>query len=141
MANAKLKTTKTAGNVNDFLNSIPNKTQQEDCKKIVEMMEEISGEKGKMWGKAIIGFVDIHLKYASGRELDWFKIGLSPRKAATTLYIGIGASLVENHDLLDKLGKHKTGKGCLYIKRLSDVDEKVLRELIKNGLKDNSLMV
>ena len=87
-----------------------------------------------MWGTSIIGFCDTVLKYESGRELDWFKIGFSPRKANLTLY-GLTIQSPEQAKLLEKLGKYKTGKGCLYIKRLSDVDEGVLEKLIKSTLK------
>ncbi|MGZ4117110.1 MAG: DUF1801 domain-containing protein, partial [Bacteroidia bacterium] len=88
--------------------------------------------KGKMWGAAIIGFCDVHLKYESGRELDWFRIGFSPRKANLTLYIGNDRS---NTTLLKKLGKYKTGGSCLYINKLEDVDQVVLKELIELALK------
>lgn len=92
------------------------------------MMERITGEKPKMWGSSIVGFGDVHYKYESGREGDWFGVGFSPRKTSLTLYIMPGFS--EYRPLMAKLGKFKTGKSCLYINKLSDVDHDVLEELI-----------
>jgi len=91
-------------------------------------MQFVSKSEPKMWGSAIIGFGDLHYKYASGREADWFKVGFSPHKQQISLYI-LGA--VKNEEMLVKLGKYKTGKGCLYIKKLSDINDKILKQLIK----------
>jgi len=129
---AELKTKKTALSVEAFIKKIPDAQKQKDAFTIVDMMEKATKAKAKIWGTAIIGFGDRHLKYESGRELDWFVMGMSPRKQNLTLYI-FGA--VENQqDLLKKLGKHKTGKGCLYINKLEDVDIKVLKEIIARGV-------
>jgi hypothetical protein len=97
-------------------------------------MEKATGEKPKMWGSSIVGFGSRHLKYESGRELDSMEIGFSPRKQNLTLYLTNGEALDEN--LLSKLGKHKLGKSCLYFKRLSDVDEKVLEQLIEKSIEN-----
>ena len=99
-----------------------------DAKALVKMMQSASGEKPTMWGPAIVGFGSVHYKYDSGREGDMPMIGFSPRKAASVLYGAIGFSGADA--LLAKLGKHSTGKGCLYIKKLSDVDRKVLTSMV-----------
>lgn len=130
---AELKTKVTAVSPTDFIKKAVTGDQQKDCLTILKMMEKVSGDKPKMWGTSIIGFGDVHLKYATGRELDWFKIGFSPRKANLTLY---GLSLQEGKNpLLKKLGKFKTGKGCLYVNSLEDIDAKVLEEMMKNSVK------
>ncbi|CAN5674500.1 hypothetical protein BH11BAC1_BH11BAC1_27720 [soil metagenome] len=128
MAKAKLKTEKKTSSVKDFLSGIKNEQQRKDSIAIVDMMKKAAGDEPKMWGSAIIGFGDVLLKYDSGRELDWFKIGFSPRKQNLTLY-GLGIA-GDQQDLLEKLGKHTTGKGCLYINRLEDVDTAVLQKMI-----------
>ena len=129
---AELKTKKTAASVEAFLNKIPEAQKRKDAFSILELMEKATKAKGKMWGPAIIGFGDRHLKYESGRELDWFIMGFSPRKKNFALYI-IGA-VEKQQALLKKLGKHKTGKGCLYINNLEEVDAAVLKEIIDKGL-------
>jgi hypothetical protein len=131
---AELKTKKTDASVDDFLNALPNEQVRKDCFEIVEMMKRATKEEPKMWGSSIIGFGSIHLKYASGRELDWMRIGFSPRKQNLTLY-ALPGSLDTYADLLAKLGKHKRGVGCLYIKTLKDVDAQVLQELIQRSVK------
>ncbi len=129
---AELKTKKTSLSVDDFLNKIEDEQKRKDCFAIVKMLKDVTKDEPKMWGPAIIGFGDVHLKYESGRELDWFKTGFSPRKANITLYI---SGSIESHvELLNKLGKHKTSKGCLYINKLEDVDTKVLKQIMKEGL-------
>jgi hypothetical protein len=128
MAKAKLKTQKTEANVEGFLNSIKDDGQRTDSIAIVKMMQIATGDKPKMWGPSVIGFGKTLIKYDSGRELDWFKVGLSPRKAELTLY---GVKNSSGDDLLKKLGKYKEGKGCLYIKKLSDVDSAVLKKMIE----------
>lgn len=132
MAKAELKTKKTEASAEDFINEISVENVREDCKRIAGLMEKATGAKAKMWGANIIGFGERTLKYESGRELDWMEIGFSPRKANLTLYLNIGEGWDEKQ--LSKLGKHKVGKGCLYFKRLSDVDEKVLEKLIKKSI-------
>lgn len=126
---AELKTKMNDASVEDFLNQVEPVSKREDSYRILKMMEEISGAKPKMWGGSMIGFGQTHYKYASGREGDWFQIGFSPRKQNLTLYVMTGYA--EYEDLLAKLGKHKTGVSCLYLKRLDEVDEKVLREILE----------
>ena len=130
MAKAILKTQKTESSVNDFLNAIKDEQQRNDSIAIVKMMQQATGDKPKMWGAAIVGFGNVQLKYESGRELDWFKIGFSPRKQALTLYGLLGSAMQQ--ELLNKLGKHKTGKGCLYINKLTDVDSKILTKMMEH---------
>lgn len=134
MAKAELKTRETNASVEDFLNGIAEPQKREDAIAVCEMMKRMSGEKPKMWGPSIVGFGSTQLKYPSGRELDWMRIGFSPRKANLTLYLTDG---VQRHpDLLQKLGKYKTGVGCLYIKALSDIDIGILEKLIEGSLKN-----
>src|SRR3989442_11981954 len=118
MAKAELKTKQTQASVDRFLAGLSDRPQQDDSRAIVKMMERLTGEKPKMWGPAIIGFGQTTLKYDSGRELDWMKIGFSPRKANLTVY----GLLSDSGKDLERLGKYTTGKGCLYIKRLSDIN-------------------
>lgn len=134
MAKTELKTKQTELSVEDFLNSIEDEKVIADCRKISEMMEKATGAKPKMWGTNIVGFGERSLKYESGRELDWMEIAFSPRKQNLTLYVVDGSEA--QNELLEKLGKHKTGKGCLYFKRLSDVDEKVLEELLEKSVEN-----
>ena len=130
---AELKTKKTEASVEDFLNTIKDEATRQDCFEISKMMEQVTRSEPKMWGSSIIGFGSRHLKYESGRELDWMIIGFSPRKANITLYI---PGKLEKYDAqLKKLGKYTTGKGCLYIKKLKDVDTKVLKNLITEFVK------
>ena len=128
MANANVKTKPTNSSVVDFLAGIDNEQRRIDAIEVNHMMERITGEKPKMWGSSIVGFGDVHYKYESGREGDLFGVGFSPRKTSLTLYIMPGFS--EFGPLMTKLGKHKTGKSCLYITRLDDIDRSVLEELI-----------
>ena len=131
---AEQKTKPTNQSVKEFLNEIPEPERRADCFAVAKIMEEITGEKPKMWGPSIVGFGSYHYKYASGREGDWPMMGFSPRKKDLTLYIMMG---FEKHaELMERLGKHSTGKSCLYIKRLSDVHIPTLKKLIKIGLKD-----
>lgn len=133
MSKAILKTQQNEESVEKFIDSIVDENQKEDVKQIDKLMQEVTGEKPKMWGTAIIGYGLDHLKYASGRELDWMKIGFSQRKGNISLYILRGGE--ENYsDLLKNLGKFKTGKGCLYIKKLSDVDPKIIKKIIVRSL-------
>ena len=134
MAKAEIKTKKTEASVEDFLNEIADENVRRDSQKIAEMMEKATDAKPKMWGASIVGFGNRHIKSKSGREVDWMEIGFSPRKQNLTLYLNIGEGWDEN--LLSKLGKHKVGLGCLYFKRLSDVSEEVLEELIKNSVEN-----
>jgi hypothetical protein len=135
MAKAELKTKANDANVDDFLNTIGDEQKRTDSFRLVEIFSKATGAKPKMWGPAIIGFGERRLKYDSGRELDWMIVGFSPRKANLTLYALSGSP--EQKALLEKLGKHSTGKGCLYFKSLADVDEKVLEKLIKHSVKNS----
>ena len=131
---AEAKTKPTNESVKDFLNRIPEAERREDCFAVAKIMEEITGDKPKMWGPSIVGFGSYHYKYASGREGDWPVTGFSPRKKDLTLYIMMG---FEKHaEIMDKLGKHSVGKSCLYINRLSDIHVPTLKKLIKTSLKD-----
>ncbi len=130
---AELKTKLNDASVTDFLNGIKDEEKRADSFEILDLMKQVTKEEPKMWGASIIGFGMTHLKYASGRELDWMIIGFSPRKQNLTLYLP--GSLETYADLFKKLGKHKLGGGCLYINKLKDVDAKVLKELIKQSFK------
>ena len=130
---AELKTKETKVSVEKFLNSIPDEKRREDCFKILEMMKKVTKEEPKMWGPSIIGFGKYHYKYDSGHEGDMCIAGFSPRKQNLTLYILPG--FLKESSLMKKLGKYKTGLSCLYIKKLEDVDMKVLKELVTNSFK------
>lgn len=131
MAEAKTKPTKAS--VDKFIKSQPDAQVRADCAVLSKLMTEATGEKPEMWGPSIVGFGSYHYKYATGREGDMPIIGFSPRKQALTLYLWMYGP--EQQDLLKKLGKHNTGKWCLYIKRLSDVDLPTLKKLIKASVK------
>jgi uncharacterized protein DUF1801 len=130
---AELKTKLNDGSVEKFLNSIKEENKKSDCFEILKMMKQITKEEPKMWGSSIIGFGNYHYKYASGREGDWFITGFSPRKQSLTIYIMPGFKRYD--ELMSKLGKYKTGKACLYIKQLEDIDVNVFKELIKQSVK------
>ena len=136
MANANNKTQITEASAEDFLNSVADEQQRADSLKVDEIMRRVTGEKPKMWGSGIIGYGLRHLKYDSGREMDWMVIGFSPRKGNLTLYVGLGGDN-RYDDQLERLGKHKTSKGCLYINKLSNIDEAVLEELISVSFGQN----
>lgn len=128
MVEAEPKTKPTEVNPADFIAAIPDEKRRADCAALAEIMRDVTGQQPVMWGENIIGFGKYAYKYASGRTGEWTITGFAPRKDAITLYF---CYYLENQaDLLAKLGKHKVGKGCLYVKRLSDVDEGVLRQLI-----------
>ena len=125
---AVIKTKQTSFSVTGFIDSIAAEQKRKDSYVILKMMEKATKEKPKMWGSSIIGFGNVRYKSpASGREVDWFKIGFSPRKANLTIYL---IDLKQHTDALPELGKHKTGGGCLYINKLEDVDIKVLEKMI-----------
>ena len=126
---AELKTKMNDASVEAFLNGIEDEKKREDSFAILELMKKITGAEPKMWGASIIGFGNYRYKYQSGREGDWFVTGFSPRKQNLTLYIMTAFSRCG--ELLAKLGKHKTGKSCLYINKIEDVDIDVLTELIE----------
>lgn len=129
---AELKTQPTDASVTQFLEQVPDERKRADSYKVMHMMQEITGEKPVMWGDSLVGFGAYHYKYATGREGDWFLTGFSPRKQNLTLYIMAGFD--EYDALMAKLGKYKTGVSCLYINRLEQVDEDVLRELIRRSV-------
>lgn len=129
---ATLKTQPNHRSVQDFLQKIEAPDQQKDALRILQLMEEVSGEPAQMWGDSMIGFGSYHYRYASGREGDWFLTGFAPRKKQLSLYIMAGFDQYDT--LLQKLGKYKTGKSCLYIKKLADVDEAILKELIRQSV-------
>ena len=135
---AEPKTQKTRESVAKFIASIEDDKRRKDSRAVLKMMKEITGDKPEMWGPAIIGFGSYHYTYASGREGDWFLTGFSPRKQALTLYIMSGFSKYDA--LLKKLGKFKTGKACLYIKKLEDVHLPTLEELIRRSVKHKAQM-
>ena len=130
---AEMKTKKTAASVAAFLGTIADPARRKDCESVAAMMRRATGAPPKMWGAGIVGFGSCRLKYPSGREIDWFPIGFSPRKQDLTLY-GLLRD-AESERLLARLGTHARGKGCLYIRRLDDVDRDVLQALIERGAK------
>ena len=123
----------TSKSVENFINSVKDEEKRKDSFVILELMKKASGEEPKMWGGSLIGFGNVRFKSpATGREVDWFKIGFSPRK--TNLSLHLSMDIQEHATALKKLGKHKTGVGCLYIHKLEDVDLKVLKEMISASL-------
>jgi len=129
---AENKTQATAKSVPEFLEQIEDPERRADCIAVAGLMEKLSGSKPKMWGDSIVGFGDYHYKSAAGREGDWFLTGFSPRKQNLTLYIMGYLEYYPDH--LEKLGKFKNGKGCLYIKKLEDIDMDVLESLITTSI-------
>jgi hypothetical protein len=125
---AELKTKPTDADVAAFLASIPDERKRRDSQALLQMLQEVTGEPPRLWGPTIVGFGEYHYRYASGNEGDWFLAGFSPRKQNITLYSA--GAFVEHPELLAKMGKHKLGKGCLYINKLQDVDQEVLRTLL-----------
>ncbi len=125
---AELKTKKNEGSVDVYMANIADEKRRNDTSIVSEMMERITGQKPKMWGDSIVGFGEYHYKGKSGREGDWFKIGFSSRKKSLTLYFSCGFDYSEQ--LLLELGTFSTGASCLYVNKLSDIDLKVLEELI-----------
>ena len=130
---AELKTKLNDQNVEDFLKGISDEKKRQDCFTLLEIMKQVTQADPKMWGSSIVGFGSYHYKYASGREDDWFLTGFSPRKQNLTLYIMAGFDLYE--ELLKRLGKYTTGKSCLYIKRIEDIDLPTLKTLIEQSVK------
>lgn len=130
---AELKTQVTKASVDKFLEGIKDEKKRQDCYEILKIMKKATKAEPKMWGTSIVGFGDYHYVYASGREGNWFITGFSPRVQNLTLYMMGGF----DSEVLKRLGKYKTGKGCLYINKLSDVDLKVLNELITKSVKQS----
>ena len=133
MATSTNKTVATDADVGAFIAGIDDPRKQEDANALLQLLGDVTGEQPKMWGPSIVGFGQQHHKYGSGREGDWFVLGFSPRKQNLTLYLP--GYLEEFRPVLDRLGKYTTGKGCLYLKRLSDADQGVLRELLETSVK------
>jgi hypothetical protein len=131
---AELKTRPTSESVENFLNGIADEQRRRDCLRVVEIMKAATKSEPEMWGTSIVGFGRHNYKYESGTKGEWFQIGFSPRQQALTLYFMGGAE--RNPDLLKKLGKHKTGRACLYIKRLDDIDLPTLRQLVERSVAD-----
>ena len=130
---AELKTKPRSGSVTQFINAIPDTERQRECRTLARIMGQITKQRPKMWGPSMVGFGTYHYRYASGREGDWFLTGFSPRKQALTLYVMAGFG---NYDaLLRRLGTYRTGKSCLYVKRLADVDLRVLTQLIRQSVR------
>jgi hypothetical protein len=131
---AEIKTKQTDSSVEDFINSVKEEEKRKDSFLILKIMQKATKEKPRLWGSSLIGFGMLRYKSpATGREVDWFKIGFSPRKANLSIHLGLD---VQKHaDALKKLGKHKTGVGCLYINKLEDIDLKILAEMINTAIK------
>jgi hypothetical protein len=136
---AEMKTVKNDNSVENFLNKVDDENKREDSIKILQIMQEVTGEEPKMWGDSIIGFGEYHYRYASGREGNAPLVGFSPRKQNLTLYLMgcyINPDDKQYDQLFQQLGKHKTGKSCLYVNKLSDVDISVLEQLITRSFED-----
>ncbi|MBK6750762.1 MAG: DUF1801 domain-containing protein [Acidobacteria bacterium] len=134
---AEIKTKPTTASVEDFLNAIPDEQKRKDSFVIMEMMKQASGEDPVLWSSSIVGFgIKRYKSPKTGREVDWLRIGFSPRKANLSLYISVG--IKEHAAALEKLGKHKTGVGCLYINKLADIDIDVLKGMIESSVKAGS---
>lgn len=129
---AELKTKENDQSVEAFLDSVADEKKRQDSYTILHLIKEVTGIEPKMWGSNIIGFGNQHYQYESGREGDWFLTGFSPRKQNLTLYFT--TDFTEYDKLLNRLGKHKTGKACLYIKKIEDIDLDVLRELVRQSV-------
>lgn len=125
---AELKTKVTQQSVKEYLEQISDETTRKDCLIICNLMEEVTAAKAKMWGNAIVGVGDYTYSYSTGRTGDWFMMGFSPRKANISLYL-MGCDGDKKEEALARLGKHKRGKGCVYIKTLSDINFSVLKEM------------
>jgi hypothetical protein len=129
---AELKTKENDASVQAYIDAIGDDARRADCEAVMALMSEVTGEEPAMWGDSIVGFGSYHYRYESGREGDWMLTGFSSRKQNLTLYIMSGFSRFD--ELMDRLGKFKTGKSCLYLKRLEDIDREVLRELITESV-------
>lgn len=130
---AEMKTRPTDQDVEAYLDTVADEKRRADTRAVMEIMREVTGEAPRLWGGSMIGFGSYHYRYESGREGDWFLTGVAPRKNALTVYIMAGFDRYD--ELMARLGKHSTGRSCLYIKRLEDVDLAVLRELIDRSVR------
>lgn len=132
---AEIKTKESGSSVEDFINGLTSEQQRKDSFQLLKIFQKLSKVKPKMWGSSIIGFgKKVYKSPSTGREVEWFKIGFSPRKANLSLHLVFNIQV--HSEILKKLGKHKTGAGCLYINKLAEIDIKVLEELIKASLKE-----
>jgi hypothetical protein len=131
---AKNKTTETESSVVDFINLVPDEVKRNDAFELIKMMQQQTGFEPKMWGPSIIGFGSYHYKYESGHEGDAPLAAFSPRKAAITLYFSLSAE--DREELIAKLGKHKPSKGCIYIKKLADIDLEILKKMVLLSVKN-----
>ena len=129
---AENKTKPTIQKVSEFIAGIEDKQKRADCRELMKLMSGITGNRAKMWGSSIVGYGKYHYKYESGREGDFFLTGFSPRKQALSIYIISGFDI--HPELMEKLGKYKTGKSCLYAKKLDDLDREVLAQLIEESV-------
>jgi hypothetical protein len=131
---AEIKTKQNEASVEEFINTVKDEQKRKDSFVLLKLMKEVTGEKPKMWGTSIVGFGYVRIKSpATGREVDWFRLGFSPRKANLSLYLAGG--MKTHAPFLEKLGKHKTGGGCLYINKLEDVDMKALKKLLSVSIR------
>ncbi len=130
---SEMKTRPHEGDVESFLATVADDRRRRECRAVMALMREVTGEEPRMWGPSMIGFGSYHYRYESGREGDWFLTGVSPRKGALTVYIMAGFERYEA--LTARLGPHSTGRSCLYIKRLDDIDQDVLRELVDRSVR------
>lgn len=133
---AEIKTKPTKASVKKYLNAIENTERKKDCITIVKIMEKETGKKPVMWGDSLVGFDKVQMAYSTGRKVDWIKVGFSSRKNAISLYLT--CDLNEYNNMLKNLGTYKRGVGCLYIKKLSDINIKVLQKIIKVAVKTNN---
>ena len=131
----EIKTKQTDQSVNSFIDALPDEQVRTDSYELVKMLQSSSGEEPKIWGGSMIGFGSYSYKSASGCHGEWFVIGFAPRKGKFSIYLMSG--LMDNQDLLKKLGKYKTGKGCLYVNKLADIDKTVLKQLVNESIKSN----
>lgn len=132
---AEIKTKETSASVADFIDAIADEEKRKDCHAVLAIMKKATKEEPKMWGSSMIGFGNKRYKSpATGREVDWFRIGFSPRKANLSLHLII--DMKKHAEVLAKLGKHKTGSGCLYINKLADVDTKILEKIVAIAVKE-----
>lgn len=131
---SELKTHSTEQSAEALIDAIPEEARREDCRTLLVLMRRATGEEPVVWNSGVIGFGTFHYRSSSGREGDWFPVGFASRKAAITVYLGVSLDGLEKH--LARLGKHATGKGCIYVKRLADVDLSVLEELVAAAYRD-----
>jgi hypothetical protein len=126
------KTIENDASVEAFLNKVEDESKRQEAIQLLALMQEAADLPAKMWGTSIVGFGSYHYKYATGREGDWMSVGFSPRKANISVYLSDNVELYR--EFLDKLGKHKLGKGCVYITKLSDINTEVLQEMVKSAV-------